>query len=232
MAISERARREVAAASSADTARQKWRQRPEVCSLTGTRVLEDSLSPICYAVNTSTRRLSSVRRLALADMRRGELVDGERPEVEQRGAPPLHTSRALRLGLLALETARAHPPATLEQRVPGEHTVAVPYVTTKRLARKSARRQAGLAGHALRTERSFSLAVADAVAISGCCIAVHIVVRAAWSSRAHWPVQSNTRLRRSPTRSNHALSHAPSAARRAHTFVQLFHDAGRKVQLG
>ena len=49
---SEPSRREVAAASSADTARPpKWRQRPEVCSL------------------TSTRRPSSVRRLALADMR-------------------------------------------------------------------------------------------------------------------------------------------------------------------
>ncbi len=102
MAISERARREVAAASVADTARQKWRQRPEVCSVTG------------------TRWLSSGRRLALADMRRGELVDGERPEVKQRGAPPLHTRRAVRLGLLV--TTRAHPPATLEQRVPAEHT--------------------------------------------------------------------------------------------------------------
>ena len=99
----------------ADTARLKWRQRPEVCSL------------------TSTRWLSSVRRLALADIRRGELVDGERPEVKQRGAPPLHTSRAVRLGLLALETTRAHPPATLlEQHMPGEHTVALPYVTTTR----------------------------------------------------------------------------------------------------
>jgi hypothetical protein len=93
VAISERARREVAAASSADTARQKWRQRPEVCSL------------------TSAQWPSSGRRLALADMRRGELVDGERPEVKRRGAPPLHTSRAVRLGLLALETTRLSTPA-------------------------------------------------------------------------------------------------------------------------
>ena len=57
MAISERARREVAAVSSSDTARpQKWRQRPEAHSLAlgGSRVKEDSLSPICVAVNSST----------------------------------------------------------------------------------------------------------------------------------------------------------------------------------
>jgi hypothetical protein len=79
---------------------------------------------------TSAQWPSSVKRLALADMRRGELVDGERPEVEQRGAPPLHTRGAVRLGLLALVTTRAHPPATLEQHKPGEHTVALPSVTT------------------------------------------------------------------------------------------------------
>ena len=35
-----------------------------------------------------------------------------------------------------------------------------------------------------------------------------------------------------PAATTRQLLHAPSAARRAHTFVQLFRDAGRKVRLG